>query len=164
MDAGTSSARRSLSPVGWPLAGLIATVTGWFVLTRTAIPFVGTFPFMSLAAVEGPGGALIVSLLVSVIYVGATELVYRSFWPLAAPRAVRFIARNTLIIFLVHMPLYTAVLPVMLRWSIGPVARSAILFVLCLPGLAVLSEGIRWVVRPRQLRERIYARLPGYAA
>ena len=66
----------------------------------------GTFPFMRLQGIEGLGGALVVSLMVSVIYVGVTELVYRSVSPLPAPRPVRFVARNTLIIFLAHMPLY----------------------------------------------------------
>ena len=77
---------------------------------------------------------------------------------------VRFVARNTLIIFLAHMPLYYALLPLMMRWQIRGAARSDIYFVLCLPGLALVSEAVRRVVQPHELRDRLYARLHRLAA
>jgi peptidoglycan/LPS O-acetylase OafA/YrhL len=147
----------------WPLVSLVAAVVGWAVLTAP-IPFDESFPFMRLAALAGFDGALVVSLMVSVIYVGVTELVYRSVSPLPAPGPVRFVARNTLIIFLAHMPLYYALVPLMMRWQITGAARSGIYLVLCLPGLALVSEAVRYVVQPQELRKRLYARLQRLAA
>jgi hypothetical protein len=155
--------RQPPASAAWPLPVLIVLVIGWFFAAKS-IPFTGTFPFMRWQGLEGLTGALVVSLLVSVIYSGVTELVYRSVSPLPVPRAVQFVARNTLIIFLAHMPLYYALVPLMTRWRIFGAARSAIYFVLCLPGLAILSAAIRRIVQPRDLRERLHARLQKIAA
>lgn len=120
------------------------------------LPFVRTFPFMKLDVGEAATGALLVSAMVSSIYLGVTKLAYRALRSQPAPAAVRFVARNTLIVFLAHMPLYYALWPVLGSWP--PLLRSVVYMVICLPGLAWASEGIRKVVRPRELRERVAVR------
>jgi fucose 4-O-acetylase-like acetyltransferase len=72
------------------------------------------------------------------------------------PAPVAFIARNSLIIFLVHMPVYFLLQPVLAAWSTSYWTRVAIQLLVCLPGLAVMSEGIIVVVGPGALRDRLF--------
>ena len=137
---------------------LALVVAGWTLGART-IPFDRSVPFMRLPWGGPAGGALLVSLLVSAVYLGMTELVYLSVAPLPAPRAVRFVARNTLIVFLAHMPVFYVLEPVVARWPLTSLARSGLYILVCLPGLALASEWIHGLVRPRGLRERMAARL-----
>jgi hypothetical protein len=146
-----------------PLTALVVAILSWSFLTKS-MPFLSTFPFMRLQGSDGFGSVLVVSLMISVIYAGVTELVYRCVSPLPAPRLVQFVARNTLIVFLAHMPLYFAVAPIVMRWHLHRAAGSTIYFILCLAGLAWLSEGIRHVVQPRVLREKLYEQLQEFAA
>ena len=141
------------------LVVLAGTLGAWLVVANR-LPFSGTFPFMRLGVGNPATGAFLVSAMVSVIYLGVTKLVFRSAATQPAPAAVRFVARNTLIIFLAHMPLYYALWPVLGSWS--PILRSTVYMVICLPGLAWASEAIRTVVRPRELRERVAARFPQF--
>ena len=113
------------------------------------------FPFMQLRVDPPLAGALLVSVMVSAIYVSVTWLVFQMIERVPTPEAIRFIARNTLIIFLAHMPVYFVLAP-MVAGLASPAARSAVFLAACLPGLALLSEGVRRAVRPRELRERLY--------
>lgn len=140
------------------LVALLASAAGWFILT-SRIPFERTLPFMRLEAGDATVAVWLVSTMVSMLYVGATELVYRAVAPRQAPGIVRFVARNTLIIFLVHMPVYYVMRFYMERWHFNRIVDSAIYLVICLPGLALLSEGVRKLIRPRELRQRIAGRM-----
>jgi fucose 4-O-acetylase-like acetyltransferase len=106
------------------------------------------FPFMEPAA-PGWGGRLLVSAGVSVLYGGVTWLVFAATRPLEAPAAVRFLARNTLLVFLAHMPLYYLLQPVLRQAVPEPNLRAALMLLVCLPGLAALSDLLRAHERPR---------------
>lgn len=103
------------------------------------------------------GTALGVSAMVSTLYVGATWLIFQAVraWP--APAPVRFVARNTLVIFLGHMPLLYALAPTVTGWTGNRVMRSLVFVTATILGLGYLSEGLRRLMRPRELRNRIYA-------
>jgi hypothetical protein len=139
-----------------PAVALAAAVGGWTIAAQR-IPFAGTFPFMHVAGLDVFTGTLFVSVLVSVIYVGLTQLTYRAVSSLPAIWPVQFVARNTLIIFLAHMPIFFALDPILIGWGLSPVERSAIHLAICLPGLAIVSEIVRRTVRPRELRDRLRA-------
>ena len=99
---------------------------------------------------------MLVSASVSLLYVGTTALLFEATRFAPAPAPVRFVARNSLVIFLVHMPVYFLLDPVLASWTTSYWTRVVILLVICLPGLAVLSEGIISVVQPERLRTRIF--------
>ena len=137
---------------------LVLCVTIWSLIAAR-LPFDDAFPFMRLAAPSPLVGASIVSALVSLLYLGVTWLTFRCVEPLPAPQAVRFVARNTLIIFLGHMPVYYALWPVVYRMPGSRAVHSAILMIVCLIGLGLLSELLRKLIRPIELRQRVYASL-----
>jgi peptidoglycan/LPS O-acetylase OafA/YrhL len=137
-------------------SALVAGLAAWGAAMRL-LPFEPTFPFMSLHGWPSAAGFLFVSAGVSLLYIGTTALVFQATRRVAAaPAPVRFIARNSLIIFLTHMPIYYFLTPVLAAWTTSYWMRVAILLLVCLPGLALLSEGIVAVVRPEQLRRRVF--------
>jgi hypothetical protein len=137
-------------------AALVGGLAVWGVAMQF-LPFEPTFPFMSLAGWPPAAGLLFVSASVSFLYVGTTVLLFEATRHFATtPAAVAFIARNSLIIFLVHMPVYYLLQPVLAGWTTSYWTRAGIQLLVCLPGLALMSEGIVTVVRPGQLRGRAF--------
>jgi hypothetical protein len=149
-----------VTPSDVPYASaLVAGLAAWGAAMRF-LPFEPTFPFMSLNGWPAAAGLVFVSASVSLLYVGTTALVFEATRRVAAaPAPVRFIARNSLIIFLAHMPIYYLLTPLLAAWTTSYSTRVAIQLVVCLPGLALLSEGIVAVVRPERLRGRIFEQI-----
>lgn len=140
-----------------PSAAAVMFIGVWLLLIRR-VALGADFPFM-LPATGGVVPLLLVSAGVSTLYVALTWLVFATVTNLEPSRIVRFIARNTMVIFLAHMPVYYALLPLMPRDVFGRPFRSAILMVVCLPGLALVSEVIHRFVRVQALRDCAFARL-----
>lgn len=137
------------------LAVLTIAVGGWLTLSAR-LPLERTLVFMKWRAGTPLEAALVVSVMVSILYLGSTWLVFSIVGPLGAPRLVRFIARNTLVIFLAHMPLFYVVGPLLAQTGAFRAVRATALMVICLPGLALVSEGLHRVLRVRDLRDRFY--------
>lgn len=138
------------TPLAWSAvlaAGLVASAA---VFRRIGV--VPTFPFMTVAGVPAAVSALIVSAATSAIYLAATACVFGAVRSLGVPGAVRFVSRNSLVIFLAHMPVYFALAPRLVSWGLTYWPRAAIQLSICLVGLALLSEAIRWVLGLRPLR------------
>jgi hypothetical protein len=118
-----------------------------------------TFPFMSIESLPAAAGTLLVSLGVSVGYLGYTWAAWTLTRGLGANRAVQFLSRNTVIVFIVHMPVYY-LLEYLLR---GPVPhygiRVSVEFVICFLGLSLFSEAVCRVFGPVVLRDRMAALL-----
>ena len=86
-------------------------------------------------------------------YAGATWLAFRATARLARSRVVEFLAAQTVIIFVVHMPLYYVLHDLMSTW---PRWMRAIPYVLlCYVGLAIVGDALYRLVRPADLRERL---------
>jgi hypothetical protein len=140
---------------GYAIA-LVASLAGWAAAMRL-LPFEPTFPFMSLHGWPPVAGHLFVSASVSLLYVGTTALLFEATrHATTAPAPVAFIARNSLIIFLVHMPVYFLLQPVLAAWTTSYWTRVVIQLLVCLPGLAVMSEGLIVIVAPGLLRGRVF--------
>jgi acetyltransferase-like isoleucine patch superfamily enzyme len=154
--SGAAGPERSIG--AWPAA---LGLTGGLVLWAAAaarLPFTPEFPFMKLA-VGGPFvGSLAVSVLTSVLYLGVTWLTFQAVAKLPAPAPVRFVARNTLIIFLAHMPLYYVMEPALTAWIDSRLLRSVLYAVASVIGLGLLSEALHRLVKPRELRDRLIGR------
>jgi len=125
------------------LAVLLAGSAAIFWNLLQTVP---TFPLMTIAPGSGWGAALIVAAGTSWCYFVTTLLVFAVARRLPAPALAKFIARNSLIVFLVHMPVYFALSPVLTGLGLGYWPRALVQFVICLFGLALFSEAIRAVL------------------
>ena len=131
------------SPVPWIVAA-VAGFAAWAFAMRW-VAFELTVPFMTLRGWPAAVALLAVSAGVSAVYFLAAAIVFESTRRLAAPAAqvvVRFIARNTSIIFLADMPVVLALHPLLMSWHVGYAGRVAIQMLVSLVGLAAVSEAI----------------------
>src|SRR5262249_49990120 len=139
----------------WPyVAGGVAALIVWSSAARL-LPFEMTVPFMTLRGWPSAAGLVAVSVAVSVLYLVPTMIAFEATRRVAAPAPVRFIARNTPIIFLAHMPVFLALHPVLVAWHVGYAGRVIVQLLVCLVGLAALSEGIQRLLA----RSAVYSEL-----
>jgi hypothetical protein len=121
-----------------------------------------TFPLMGIAGLDPVSGTLTVAIATSIVYVGFTLGMYGVTRRLPRSAFVQFLARNTVVVFIAHMPVYY-ILEYLLQGIVtgyGP--RVTLEFLICLPGLALCSEYLRRLLPPAVLRDRIAARF-GYS-
>jgi hypothetical protein len=116
---------------------------------------------MTLSRWPAATGLLFVSASVSLLYVSTTWLVFESTRHVEAPAPVRFVARNSLIIFLVHMPVVLALHPVLVGWGLTYWARVGVQCVVCVGGIGALSEAIHAFVYVERLRAQVFEMLTG---
>jgi peptidoglycan/LPS O-acetylase OafA/YrhL len=135
------------------LAALVGGLAGWALAMRP-LGFTPTFPFMTLDRWPAVTGAVAVSAAASLLYLSAAVLTFEAGQRVSAPRPVRFLARNSLIIVLVHMPVFMALNPVLTGLGLSYWSKVAIELALCLPGLAVLSAVIVRLSQPGVLADR----------
>ena len=126
---------------------------------KAGIVWQHTFPFMSGLFSNGILDAMGISALISMIYLGYTWAAFTLTRCLPASAVVSFFARNTVIIFIVHMPVYYLLEYLLTGSGWSYFARTTIEFIICFIGLAVLSELIQRVVRLQGLREKLQRRL-----
>lgn len=119
-------------------------------------PFDDDFPFRALPA-AGSAAPLVSSVGVSLLYAGATWLMFRGASMLGRSRVVEFLSAQTLIIFVAHMPLYYALMTVIGDWPRE--ARAVPLLLFCYPGLAFAGAWLYRGLRPHQWRARLVQRL-----
>jgi hypothetical protein len=134
-----------------------AVAVGWPLVANT-IPWRATFPFMDLRV--GPWtSAVVVSAVVSVVYLGYTLATFGFARTLPSSSLARFFARNTVVVFIAHMPIYY-----LLEWSLRARIptygwRVTFEFLICFVALACVSEMVRAVLQPDRLREGLGMRL-----
>lgn len=125
------------------------------LLVVQTMPAVSGFPFSFVSILRRPFlGLLLSSTAISLWYVMTVLVTYEVTRRCASYPAVRFFARNTIVIFVVHMPVYYALGPRLADWSYW--TRVAIEFAVCCVGLACASEALRRVVRYEQLRDSLW--------
>lgn len=140
---------------GWSLAAAGLAVAAPLVAGLLVWPFDTDFPFRAPLAVSTLS-RLAASAGVSLLYTGATWLVFRGASALGRSRAVEFLSAQTLVIFVAHMPLYYLLFPLVSGWSRE--ARAVPLMLLCYPGLALAGAALyRWL-RPAGWRARLVQR------
>ena len=138
----------------WPA---MVFVIGWPLL-MSRLEWQLTFPWMSIAGQSPIAGAVQVSILISVAYLLYTLAGFALLAALPATRVVDFLSRNTLIVFIAHMPLYY-VLEYLFGTRLPYWPRVSIEFVLCFVGLSVVSEALRRLTNLPPRRDRLFALL-----
>jgi hypothetical protein len=138
----------------WPA---LAFVIGWPVL-MSRFDWQLTFPWMSIAGQSPIANAIQVSILISLAYLLYTLAAFVLLAVLPAIKAVEFLSRNTLIVFIAHMPLYY-LLDHLLSTRVPYWPRVSIEFVLCFVGLSFASEGLRRLTDLQPRRDRLFALL-----
>jgi hypothetical protein len=120
----------------------------------TVSPFIleRSFPFMRLNWRTGPFDGVITSLTVSLVYAITTLLFFRFARTIPAPSLIRFFARNTVIIFIGHMPIFYALAPILNRSGASYTVRSIVYLFACFILLAIVSEYMRNLVLLMKLR------------
>ena len=155
--SGAAGSKRSIG--AWPAAlGLVGGLVLWAAVAER-LPFVYEFPFMKLAVGNALVGSLLVSVITSALYVGVTWLTFQAVLTLSAPASVRFVARNSLIIFLAHMPLYYVMEPALTPLMDSRLLRSLLYAIACVIGLGLLSEALHRLLNPHELRDRLIGRV-----
>jgi peptidoglycan/LPS O-acetylase OafA/YrhL len=142
-----------------PLVVVGLLVVAW---PRIAWPLLGprdSFPFMRFTTGSILADLGVTSAAVTLLYTAYTWSIYRITRRLREWAPVHFFARNTLFVFIAHMPVYYALQP-WLAGRIGKDPARVILFLVCFVGLAWLSEALHRVLRPTVLRDRMLS--PGW--
>ena len=141
-----------------PLSYLLPLWLGCFALwayVTNAVGFDTSFPFRKLS--EGFAyPALTQSLLVSFVYCLNTILFFAIARRLPALRMVSFFSRNTLIIFLAHMPLIYGLAPSFYSFFETTFVKKAVLICTLYVGLALISEAINKILDIKALKARVW--------
>lgn len=141
----------------WQVA-LLAFAVAWSAING-AVPWRDSFPFMLLDGVPDGVVAVLVSACTSVVYVMGTWLTYQATRGLARSGVMEFVARNTVVVFIAHMPIYYATRPLIEGMVTSYPARVAWRLVVCLALLLLISEVIHRMVNLRRMREALVAAL-----
>jgi hypothetical protein len=135
---------------GLPLAVLI---TAWSALVGRAVT-AESFPLMRLGDAGLPG-TIATSIAVTFLYSAVTLLTVATVSSLPASATVRYVARNTVIVFIGHMPIYFALQPILKEFASSYWLVVAIQMVPCYFGLLWLSDRVRAAVDPVAMRDRL---------
>jgi hypothetical protein len=129
-----------------------AFVVAWTVLAW--MPMRMGFPFVTFA-LSSPASALATSVAVSTLFLMCTILTVRAVRAVPAPAVVRFVARNTLIVFIAHMPIYYAMLPVARAATSAYWLRVLLCLIAGYGAALIASELIQRLSNRLRLRERV---------
>jgi len=121
------------------------------------IAFDGGFPTRRLGDLAS--SMLLVSALVSVIYVANTLLAFAVFRCFRTPWIIRFIARNTLLIFILHMPLIYAFSDAIYAFFEAAWQQKLAMIIVIFVSLGVLSELVNRLIPLKQLSNWFQQRL-----
>jgi hypothetical protein len=158
MVLGMLAGRCNWRPPPWAATVAPLLIVAWPFLLAT-VDWHRTFPFMAVSLWLPIASVLTVSILVSVAYLSYTCAAFAVALRLPQNRFTTFVARNTLIVFIAHMPAYYLLESLLADVSWPYFARTGLEFVVCFFGLSFASEVVRSVVRPERLREQMAQRL-----
>jgi hypothetical protein len=145
------------------LAGLGTLLIVWPALINPLIEK-RSFPFMRFGVGPDFVNLGLTSVTATFLYVAYTWLAYQITRRFSERAVVQFFARNTLIVFIAHMPVYHAVNYMLARRIHSHGALVAVRLLACWLGLAVLSEGICRLIQPKRLRDKLWRLLTSASA
>jgi len=140
-----------------PLVAIVILATAWAIIVPSFVAE-RSIPFMRIGQGSAPFTLLVTSACVSFLYLSYTWLVFRVTSCVKAPAVIRLVARNTIIVFIAHMPLFYLLETRLTGWTASRPLQVIIRLTVCFVALVIASEAIRRMVRPKALRDRIFAR------
>lgn len=149
--------RRSL--VGLSCIGVGLLVFAW---PRVVGGMIGdtSFPFMQLEPTESSQvNLLITSAAVEFLYFAYTAAIFQISASLPDLRIVRFFARNTLVVFVVHMPVIYWLTPHLSKFVARGWPLATVNVLIYYVALTVLSEIVLRAINLKRLRDRCLARI-----
>ena len=117
-----------------------------------------SIPFMRLGHGSDAFTLAVTSACVSFLYLSYTWLTYTVTSCVKAPALVRVVARNTVIVFIAHMPVFYLLETRLSGWTTSRPLQVIVRLTVCFVALVLASEAIRRLVKPTALRDRILAR------
>lgn len=128
----------------WALVGNYLEVNNRFPLTR-GLHYNNTIP-----------SSVFISILVSALYIGHSLFFVSVFSKIKASRLVRFFSRNTIIVFIAHMPFYAVAAPIASLIIPNGWGKRLLIVLLMYVGLSLLSELLSKIIRINLLRDRLW--------
>ena len=118
-----------------------------------------SFPFRELN-VQGSMlenfAPLILSFFISVVYISNTYVFFEIFRRLPCLKIVQFFARNSLITFIIHMPLIYALHPFVYQFFETEWAKKTTFILLIFVGTAIVSEIIQRLVNTGYIQNKVW--------
>ncbi len=128
---------------------------GWASLGNS-IGFGNSFPFRNVIP-EFQLAIILRSLLISLLYCIHTLLFFSIARYLPNLRTVSLLSRNTLIIFIIHMPVLYECSPFIYSLFDSKWPKKLTMICILYFGLAILSEMIQKKIRAKMLREKVWS-------
>lgn len=147
-----------------PLTAL-ATLGIWCVflaawaLLLNPLSLINSFPFNTTNQWSPLINSLFISALVSLTYLSNTFFAVKFYSCIPSNKLVRFFSRNTIIIFIGHMPLYPIAEPIARIFVERGWGKRAIIVFIMFVGLAVVSQMLHKVIKVLSLRNMLFLKL-----
>ncbi len=137
------------------MAWLLVAVTWTYVMGY--LSFGKGLPTRSIDLAQ-PWASVLQSSLISLVYLLSTWLFFQFARCLPASRLVRFLARNTLINFIIHLPIIFAFHPTWYAWldNFQPIERRISLIFLVYISCAVVSEILHRLFPYQRLKQPLW--------
>ena len=138
--------------------GLAVLLIAWtFGMRQVALD--EAFPFRNFVGMAGSAVVLTRSACVTFLYIAYTWLVFEVTRRLTGYAIIAFFARQTLFIFIAHMPLLYALQPPLRNMIPSYWPRIGLLMLILYPGLAIFSEVVMRWLQPAKLRDALWTLL-----
>lgn len=124
-----------------------------WAVTLNMLEVSNRFPFKSIELSSPFINALVTSSFVSLVYIANTLFSIAVFSRISAGRIVRFFSRNTIIVFIGHMPLYFVIEPIVqIVFPSGWPKRLCIVLIMYI-GLSWVSELLHKWIKVDQIKK-----------
>lgn len=131
----------------------------WAYLINHYLPLENSFPFKTISSDRTIFFSALISFTVSIVYISNTLLAVALFQRISANLVVRFFSRNTIIIFIAHMPFYEVAEPIARQFVEQGWGKRAIIVLMMYVGLALLSELLHRLINLNQIKAYCYKSL-----
>lgn len=142
--------------IGW------ITFTGLWALLLNSIEVGRRFPFQHINIASDLISTCIESIFVSILYMAHCYFFVTVFSRIKANNIVRFFSRNTIIVFIGHMPFYAVAAPIASIFVASGWGKRLIIVLLMYGVLSLISEWLTKVVDIGKLQNRLWQKLSGY--
>jgi hypothetical protein len=145
--------------------GLAFYIAAWVIFTgiwafASSYLEVGRrFPFRSIKVASDLYNAVFESTCISILYLGHCYFFVSVFQRITANFPVRFFSRNTIIVFIMHMPFYAVAEPIASLFVASGWGKRLIIVMIMFVGLSALSELLSRLIHVDKLRDYMWEKI-----